>query len=118
MIHTFLHVTRVHTGNWFCFSDFSALSNLEVVYVDGNSRLYSIPAALTGIKSVGVQGCNVSFRGHVTAGGKSVGCAIRVLAPHESVPPLMEQAALAVHNSLKSKHSYFIIEGFDYSMWV
>jgi Leucine-rich repeat (LRR) protein len=99
-------------------SDFSALSNLEVVYVDGNSRLYSIPAALTGIKSVGVQGCNVSFRGHVTAGGKSVGCAIRVLAPHASVPPLMEQAALAVHNSLKSKHSYFIIEGSDYSMWV
>lgn len=71
--------------------------------MDGNSRLHSIPASLTGVKSVGIQGCNVSFRNHMTTGGMGTGHVLRLLSPHENVPPLMEQAAASVHISLISK---------------
>ena len=74
-----------------------------MVYVDGNSRLHSIPASLTGVKSVGVQGCKVSFWDHMTAVGMSTGHVLRLLVPHENVPPLMEQAAVSIHISLISK---------------
>lgn len=85
----------------FIFLDFSALSKLDVVYVDGNSRLYSIPASLTGVKSVGVHACSVSFSDHVARGERTEGCVVGILAPCENVPSLMEQAAQAVHNTLK-----------------
>ena len=83
------------------FLDFSALSKLEVVYADGNPRLYSIPASLTALQSVGVQGCDVSFSSRV--GEQSMGYALRILAPCKPALPLIEQAARTLHICLNSK---------------
>lgn len=86
-------------------TDFSALSKLKVLYADGNPCLYSIPASLAGVQSLGVQGCNVSFSNHRTVVGgregvRDNGC-LRIRAPSEPVPSLMELAAKSLHEKLR-----------------
>ena len=94
----------------FCAIDFSALTRLKVVYADGNPCLYSIPASLAGIESLGVQGCNVSFSHHATMGedgeeeeeeNRGGCCVLKIRAPREPVPPLMELAAKMLHENLR-----------------
>ena len=94
----------------FCAIDFSALTKLKVVYADGNPCLYSIPASLAGIESLGVQGCNVSFSHHATMGedgeeeeeeNRGGCCVLKIRAPREPVPPLMELAAKMLHENLR-----------------
>ena len=80
------------------------MSQLCVVYVDGNSGLRSIPACLAGVRSLGVKGCNVSFGDRVRVGGcegaKNEECVVILRAPCVPVPPLMELAAKTLHSHL------------------
>ena len=89
--------------------------DLKVVYVDGNSRLYCVPASLAGVQSLGVRGCNVSFGDHVRVvlgedvmGEKREECALRIRSPRGPVPPLMELAAKTLHSHLTSQQHIFI----------
>ena len=75
-------------------SDFSALRQLKLLYVDGNCGLQCIPGSLVhaGV-TLGVQECGV----WTEEGEKGVVC-------HEECPavlPLLELAARAVHRYLK-----------------
>ena len=101
LVISLCHLLSVRSLLPFPFSvDFSALSNLQVVYVDSNVGINSIPASLTGIETIGLHDCDVAFSKR--AGGGLDG-AYRLLGPQDMIAPLTELSARAVHSLLESE---------------
>jgi len=104
LVISLCHLLSVCSLLPFPFSvDFSALCDLQVVYVDSNVGIHSIPASLTGIETIGLHDCNVAFSKRAGGGGGGLDGAYQLLGPQDMIAPLTELSARAVHSLLKSE---------------